>query len=331
MKRNLLAAALSGLILGGLAAVSAAQTVDFSNLTHPIAGVGSSNPAYTQNGFSLLRIADPADPATNVNHFHTVAGSHGKTSADFFSDDGSPFRYFLGPILGSDASNYQTGPQTPFNLKTFTVFRINTQFTLTSSLGVKQVIDQPGVYTFGAGFAGITEFQHSFTGDFDGDMIVDALTFKPTTYRSVSGVISLDGEPAATLRPVHIELRAPGDTAPLFTFDLPTSGAFTLPHLPDSVYDIAFRGANTLRRTLTGVDLTGGNQSGLTVLLEGGDANGDNSCDSTDFTALIGSFNSDATIAGSGYDPTADFNNDGFVDSSDFTILIGSFNQQGDR
>ncbi len=66
------------------------------------------------------------------------------------------------------------------------------------------------------------------------------------------------------------------------------------------------------------------------VPLRLGDGNRDGSVDSSDFTLLIGAFNSDAATVGSGYDPIADFNADGSVDSSDFTILIGEFNQTSD-
>ena len=51
--------------------------------------------------------------------------------------------------------------------------------------------------------------------------------------------------------------------------------------------------------------------------------------DSTDFGLLIGAFNSDASIPGTGYDPTADFNEDGFVDSTDFGLLIGNYGAIG--
>ncbi len=68
-----------------------------------------------------------------------------------------------------------------------------------------------------------------------------------------------------------------------------------------------------------------------TVKLGAADSNNDNSVDSTDFTALIGAFNSDVTLVGSGYTNKADFNQDGAVDSSDFTLLIGEFNNVGDN
>ena len=67
----------------------------------------------------------------------------------------------------------------------------------------------------------------------------------------------------------------------------------------------------------------------MNFALLGGDANNDNSIDSSDFGILIGAFNSSSAVSGSGYDPTADFNSDGSVDSSDFGILIGNFNLTG--
>jgi hypothetical protein len=66
-----------------------------------------------------------------------------------------------------------------------------------------------------------------------------------------------------------------------------------------------------------------------TLMLPAGDANNDNSVDSTDFGILIGSFNTSVTSVGSGYDPTADLNQDGSVDSTDFGLLIGEFNSKG--
>ena len=60
-----------------------------------------------------------------------------------------------------------------------------------------------------------------------------------------------------------------------------------------------------------------------------GDANNDNSVDSTDFGILIGAYGSSAAVPGSGYDPTADFNFDGSIDSTDFGILISEFGTVG--
>ena len=331
MKRILLAFGLSSVICGGLSAVSAAQTVDFSDLFHPPTGVGRSIRRIRRTAFRCCALPTRLIHPPTMIIFTRSPEPETKRPPTSFPTTAPRSAISSDKFSAATPAIIRRETETPFNLKTFTVFQIDGQFTLTSSLGATQIIDQPGVYTFGAGFAGITEFRHDYTGDTDGNMILDSLTFKPTTYRTVSGVIALDGELTASLQPVHVELRAPGATAPLLTYDLPAGGAFTLNHVPDSVYAIAFKGANTLRRVIPSVDLTQGNQANLTVLLEPGDANGDNICDSSDFGVLIGSFNSAQSVAGSGYDPTCDFNNDGFVDSSDFSLLIGNFNQAGDE
>lgn len=160
---------------------------------------------------------------------------------------------------------------------------------------------------------------------------IDAVSIVRSNGKSVSGNIALDSESAASLPPVHVELRNPGSLTPLQTFDLTTGGNFTLAPIPPGIYDIAFKGLNTLRRVMPNVNLTSANQSNLAVTLEPGDANNDNSCDSSDFGLLIGVFNTSKTNAGSGYDPACDFNNDGSVDSSDFGLLIGSYGQTGDN
>ena len=74
------------------------------------------------------------------------------------------------------------------------------------------------------------------------------------------------------------------------------------------------------------MDTTAGNVSGVTSNQRAGDANNDNSVDSTDFGILIGAFNTSVKNAGSGYDAKADLNSDGSVDSTDFGLLIGEFN-----
>ena len=159
---------------------------------------------------------------------------------------------------------------------------------------------------------------------------IDAVSIVRSSGRTVSGSMTLDGEPTAPLQPIHVELRNPGAITPLQTFDLAAGGNFTLASLSPGIYDIAFKGANTLRRVVRNINLIAGNESGLLVTLLPGDANGDNSCDSSDFGLLIGAFNTDNSTPGSGYDPACDFNSDGSIDSSDFGLFIGNFGQAGD-
>ena len=65
------------------------------------------------------------------------------------------------------------------------------------------------------------------------------------------------------------------------------------------------------------------------AILPAGDSDNNNMVDSSDFGTLIGAFNTDGSVPGSGYDPTVDFNFDGLIDSSDFALLIGEFNNAG--
>ena len=88
------------------------------------------------------------------------------------------------------------------------------------------------------------------------------------------------------------------------------------------------KGDRWLQATVT-VDATNGAVANVSLSLRGGDANNDNSVDSTDFGLLIGAYNSALVFSGSGYDASADFNCDGHVDATDFGILIGNYNTTG--
>ena len=100
--------------------------------------------------------------------------------------------------------------------------------------------------------------------------------------------------------------------------NLPATGSvFRITSFNHLTVDVAFDG-------------TGGATQYRKVILPAGDANGDNSIDSTDFGILIGAYTGLASVPGSGYDARADFNLDGSVDAIDFGLLIGNFGRQGD-
>ncbi len=157
--------------------------------------------------------------------------------------------------------------------------------------------------------------------------------------RTLSGTVKLEG-PVNSAVPLTFDFCAVDRAFFLEKTVTPAAnGAFSVADLPPGQYNVYVKGGKWLREPLSisgsaTLDLRAGDQSGAIVQsvndwLPAGDSNNDNSVDSTDFTALIGSFNSDASVPGGGYDVTADFNNDGFVDSSDFTLLIGQFNNVG--
>ncbi len=178
-----------------------------------------------------------------------------------------------------------------------------------------------------------------------GDYVIASAAFRLTNWTAqaiVSGLVSLEGvtdltkiSPNAPLNPLTFSFRNVGSTTPIVatTFALTTAagsaqGGYYLTGIPFGTYDLTIKGDKNLRVIQSGI-VVAGNATVPTVELPAGDANNDNSVDSSDFTALIGAFSSDSTLSGSGYDPTADFNYDGFVDSSDFTLLIGQFNNVG--
>ncbi len=162
---------------------------------------------------------------------------------------------------------------------------------------------------------------------------------------TVTGSVALEGvtdltkvSSAAPLGNYTIQFRTPGTTTSILTLVGPLTttagsayGTFSTNGIPDGTYDIWIKGTKNLAVLQSNVVIASGSVAIPAVTLLAADSNNDNSVDSSDFTALIGAFNSDATITGSGYDPTADFNFDGTVDSSDFTLLIGNFNQIGPK
>ena len=162
-------------------------------------------------------------------------------------------------------------------------------------------------------------------------------SFKVTVYpnRTISGAVTLDGitDPGATAVPLNpftfVLTPTTSGSAITQTQTLGAGGAFSLTNVPAGTYTLTVKGNKWLRVQSGVITATYANATGLSFALHGGDANNDNSVDSSDFGILIGAFNSSTTIPGSGYDSRADFNSDGLVDSSDFGILISNFNASG--
>ena len=146
---------------------------------------------------------------------------------------------------------------------------------------------------------------------------------------TVAGTVALEGC-VSSAQTVTFTFR-PTDGSAIFTRSvlLSSSGTFSLPNIPRKNYQIHVKGNLWLAQNLS-LDATGSAASNLSLSLRAGDANNDNSVDSSDFGVLIGAFGGDSSVPGSGYDATADFNCDGMVDSSDFGLLIGEFNNTGD-
>ena len=174
-----------------------------------------------------------------------------------------------------------------------------------------------------------------------GPMLTAPLTFEgvgdlnaspgaiPTGYSATTVVADLIGPITFTIRPAG-SMTTLMQKSEYFAQANGDTGSCVLFGLAPGSYDIAIKSLMGLQSVVPGVIVS---SNGLTLPvtnIRAGDANNDNSVDSSDFGVLIGSFNTDGSIPGSGYDQTADFNYDGFVDSSDFGLFIGDFNTTGD-
>ena len=155
--------------------------------------------------------------------------------------------------------------------------------------------------------------------------------------RTVSGRVSLDRtdisainplvplgsflfDLCATDRPLHISRAV----------TLSANGSYSVSGLPAASYNVYVRGAKWLR-VVKSVNLTLAQSAVLNFAMNGGDGNLDNSVDTSDFGLLVGCYNGDISVPGSGYDSNADFDCSGTVDTTDFAILLGAYNQNGER
>ena len=151
---------------------------------------------------------------------------------------------------------------------------------------------------------------------------------------TVSGVVTLEGvaDPTTTVtltNPVTIVLTPTGGGSPVtVTQTLGAGGSFSVSNLPVASYSVNIKGDKWLSAT-TSADASAGNVTGVAATLRAGDANNDNTVDTTDFGVLVSAYNSSVSVPGSGYDATADFNNDGNVDTTDFGLLVGNYNSVG--
>ena len=166
------------------------------------------------------------------------------------------------------------------------------------------------------------------TGDGSGTGF-DIILAEAPAARVVSGVISIPGV-TNLAQPMTFTFRPASGAAFSQMVTLGASGGYSLANIPAGTYTVHIKGALCLARNIT-VDTTSGDVTSANAALEPGDANDDNSVDTSDFAVLVGGYNGERGVSGSGYDPSADFNFDGAVDTSDFGLLVGSYNDAGDN
>jgi hypothetical protein len=148
---------------------------------------------------------------------------------------------------------------------------------------------------------------------------------------SVAGVVSLQNVAAANMaQPMTFTLTPTGSTTGgviTQTQTLGTGGSFTLTNVPAGTYTLGVKGSKWLRKD-TSISTLGGNVTGLSVSLLGGDANGDNQVTALDLLAVKNAYNS--VLGDANYNAAADFNCDGQVTALDLLIVKLNYNKTGD-
>ena len=158
------------------------------------------------------------------------------------------------------------------------------------------------------------------------------LTLNAFAQTTVSGHVALQGVAAGSLaQPLTFSLTSTENT-PSGVITRPITpaaadGAFTLANIPAGTYTLGVKGSKWLQKDIA-VDTTGGNISGLTVSLLGGDVNGDNQVSSTDFLLLRNAYGS--SVGSPTWNANADLNCDGQVSATDYLILRSNYGKIGD-
>ena len=148
---------------------------------------------------------------------------------------------------------------------------------------------------------------------------------------AVVGHITLEGiNPSAPPQVITFETRPDSSSHPIYTqaVSVGADGVYSLYPVQMDTGTLRIKGHKYLAANIA-YDTRKAPMLNADVTLLTGDANNDNSVDSTDFGLLIGAFNTSAADFGSGYELSIDFNSDGFIDSTDFGLLIGNFNMVG--
>ena len=218
-------------------------------------------------------------------------------------------------VLANDSD-----PNTPALPLTLTTFTQPAHGTVTKNA------DNTLTYTPAANYAGGDSFTYTIS---NGNATATAeVSVRVRSVTSVSGTVALEGTASAAHTLTLKFQPTDGGISVTQNVTLDSHGGFALSGIPSGTYRLLIKGYKWLQIAVP-IDTNNGAVINVSAALPGGDANNDNSVDSSDFGILISAFNTDASIPGSGYDIRADFNDDGSVDSTDFGILIGNFNSVG--
>lgn len=145
--------------------------------------------------------------------------------------------------------------------------------------------------------------------------------------RGIVGRVRLQEVPDAMLAGRQITFLVGPAGAPVQTANvtLGLNGGYAFPITPSGSVRIAAKGPLWLRHALS--TWIGSGVAVIDYDLLGGDANGDNVVDVSDFLILAAAY--ETLTGGPGFDATADFNLDGAVNLDDFLILSSNYELSG--
>lgn len=104
------------------------------------------------------------------------------------------------------------------------------------------------------------------------------------------------------------------------------NGDFVLSAPPGNL-TLSVKPTHWLRRSVS-INTTVGDATGISIVLQNGDIDGDNEVGIGDYAVLSASYGSDSGDVN--WQPAADLNEDGSIDIADYAILSGAFGQVGD-
>lgn len=148
---------------------------------------------------------------------------------------------------------------------------------------------------------------------------------------NVSGTITLQNFGTTNDRTITVDIRTHGTTTVLESHNITVhnGSAFSFTTTRQGNFDLAFKGAHFLRKTLTNVNIGSTGVSGLTPSLKNGDCDGSNVVGTSDFNAMRAAWGSISTS--SNWNANCDLDGNGTVGTADFNILRNFWGQLGDN
>jgi subtilase family serine protease len=315
-------------------------------LTATVTGYGTPTGTVTfTDGSTTLGTATLSNGTASLTTTFTTAGSHNPKatyegdSANATSSAGQSFTV----TLNSSATTLAVSTSSPLTGQPDTLTATVTGFgTPSGTVTFTDGSTTLGTATLSGGTASLSATftsagSHTIRAVYSGDSANAASSASGTVTvalsTTIAAVVTLQGVASGNLaQPLTITLTPTGVTGGSVTTQtvIPAAadGSFTLTGIPAGTYTLGIKGSKWLRKDVA-LDTTGGNVTGLSVSLLGGDANGDNQVTALDLLAVKNAYNS--VLGDANYNAAADFNCDGQVTALDLLIVKLNYNKTGDQ